>query len=140
MILLNVTSFRVFKLNWYKSHIDLNNSHFNLINSHFNLIFLYFNLIMFYIWIDHMYLTPHNERSSYSCTFPPPDTMKHWNMIRYLIIAIFIFHAIACHSGANAELYMESGLVRKDLGFGIKQHNQCAILHWLLNDKQLHEI
>jgi len=80
MILLNVTSFRVFKLNWYKSHIDLNNSHVNLINSHFNLIFLYFNLIMLYIWIDRMYLTPHNERSLYSCTFPPPHTMKHWNI------------------------------------------------------------
>ena len=69
---------------WFEQFI------FQFINSQ---IYLYFNLIMLKIWIYYMYFTPHNERSSYSCTFPPLDTMKHWNVIRYLIITIF--HAIA---------------------------------------------
>ena len=32
--------YRVFKLNWYKSHIDLINSQFKLITSYFNLIIM----------------------------------------------------------------------------------------------------
>jgi len=58
--------------------------------------------------------------------FHPLDDMKHWNMIKYLII---IFHAIACHSGANAELYIDCATWYQSQGPFEPSQIPCTILH-----------